>query len=635
MKKAIEEYKNIKKIIDNFIADLSSQSSLNKIVFSFFVKNQKLIEKKDFKTKIEMQNEIRKNFLEILKSLIDKNIETIQKYIDNHEKNPDDTLEKDKKLYIEDIIEKADKIKNNFENINDITIYMNEFGFEYFEILSIKKDIKFLSNFIVFALGVMEFCAGTIILFHAKSPRLIKLAKFLIKEGINDIVQSIKATIKGEEINLVEWGIKKAGKIVSFTLELITCVDSEEISGSFKDNILGIVKEEGTKLIKTYVTSQATDKLINKLSDLFTEKITCYLNNFKIGNQFDLYIQSDLLNNANDYKNEILEKADKIINEGSEIIEFIGPIIDEIKSLIDNNKATVEKIESFLEFIKKFDFKGFYKSIMNISESIKNIKLNKLNEKLDQSLFNLIFKFDQKKDKKEIDNIIIKLLEYGAINKEGKINSQFLEDKNFIQIFNLKIEKYKIEIKNNKNKQIPKDLKEHLNKIASVVNKNALNNRKKEIIKEIYNKIKVYLEKIIKYILDSLVDKVSDKLEEMYKQYKKKKEKIKNKENNNSNEKVNIVKIIGKEAVQVGIEKIAENLIEKISNKLLEWIKNLINDLTEKILNQFDNLFEELGTQMIILQEKMKIDEEIIKKIEKIIDLLQQIQSFISDIIKT
>ena len=108
--------------------------------------------------------------------------------------------------------------------------------------------------------------------------------------------------------------------------------------------------------------------------------------------------------------------------------------------------------------------------------------------------------------------------------------------------------------------------------------------------------------------------------------------KIKNK---NSNEKVNIVKIIGKEAVQVGIEKIAENLIEKISNKLLEWINNLINDLTEKILNQFDNLFEELGTQMIILQEKMKIDEEIIKKIEKIIDLLQQIQSFISDIIKT
>ena len=70
MKKAIEEYKNVKKIIDNFIADLSSQSAMNKIVFSFFVKNQKLIEKKDFKTKIEMQNEIRKNFLEILKSLI-------------------------------------------------------------------------------------------------------------------------------------------------------------------------------------------------------------------------------------------------------------------------------------------------------------------------------------------------------------------------------------------------------------------------------------------------------------------------------------------------------------------------------------------------------------------------------------
>ena len=138
-KKAIEEYEQIKKIIDDFIADLTSQSSLNKFVFGSFVKNQDLIKNKDFKTKIEMQNDNKKNFFEIIKNLIDKNEEIIQKFNENFNERPDDTIEKDKILNIENIIEKADKIKNNWENLNEISIYMNEFGFQYFELLTIKK----------------------------------------------------------------------------------------------------------------------------------------------------------------------------------------------------------------------------------------------------------------------------------------------------------------------------------------------------------------------------------------------------------------------------------------------------------------------------------------------------------------
>ena len=631
-KKAIEEYEQIKKIIDDFIADLTSQSSLNKYVFGSFVKNQDLIKNKDFKTKIEMQNDNKKNFFEIIKNLIDKNEEIIQKFNENIEKRPDDTIEKDKILNIENIIEKAEKIKNNWENLNEISIYMNEFGFQYFELLTINKKINYLSNFFVFALGVMEFCAGTILLIHGKSPFLNKIARFLIKEGLNDIIKSIKATIKGEEIDLVQFGMEKAGKIMTFCLDLITNVGSEQISGSIKEQFLGIVKEEGTKLIKEYVSVQATDKLIKKLGDLFSEKISVYLNNFEIGTKFDLFIQSDILNKVDEYKNEIIEKADKIINESNNLIEFIGPIIDEIKKLTDNNKVTAEKIISFIDFIKNFNFKGFYNSIVNISESIKNTKLNDLNEKFDQSLFNLILKLDNNKKKEEIDVIIINLLENGAINKEGKINKNFLKDKNFIQSFDLKIEKYDFNIKNNN--KISNDLQNYLNKIASVLNKNVLNNKKKEILKEIYNKLKIYLEKIIKLILDSLVDKFSDKLEEMYKNYKKSKEKIQEKNNKNSNENINVINIIKNEAIKTGIKKIIENLTEKILEKLSNFIKDLLNELLKNLLSKFDDLFEELGTKIIILQEKM-INEKIINQIEKIINLFQQIQNFISEILNS
>ena len=47
-----------------------------------------------------------------------------------------------------------------------------------------------------------------------------------------------------------------------------------------------------------------------------------------------------------------------------------------------------------------------------------------------------------------------------------------MEDKKFIQSFDLKIEKYDFNIKNNN--KISNDLQNYLNKIASVLNKNVL-----------------------------------------------------------------------------------------------------------------------------------------------------------------
>ncbi len=102
--KSIEEFQTVKINIDEFIGYLNSQSALNKMVFSFFIKNIENSKDKNFKTEIEIQNENRKNFLEVLKDLIDKKIKTIQKYID--ENNYNNSLETDKMLTIEDIIKK-------------------------------------------------------------------------------------------------------------------------------------------------------------------------------------------------------------------------------------------------------------------------------------------------------------------------------------------------------------------------------------------------------------------------------------------------------------------------------------------------------------------------------------------------
>jgi hypothetical protein len=227
-KKSIEELNTVKNIIDTFIGDLSSQSTLNKLTFSFFKKNMELIKDENFKTEIELQNENRKNFLEIIKKLIDENIETIQKFID--EDNKENTLELDKILIIEEIIKKYNTIDINYKK--DIKIYMGEFGFTSFEVLTIKKTKKYIGNILIITLGILEFCAGTALLYYSSNPKNFQLARFLIREGIKDVITGVKATINGEEISLK-----------SYALEYFTG-NVSNIDQNFRNKLLSVVKGE-------------------------------------------------------------------------------------------------------------------------------------------------------------------------------------------------------------------------------------------------------------------------------------------------------------------------------------------------------------------------------------------------------
>lgn len=88
-------------------------------------------------------------------------------------------------------------------------MYMNEFRFERFEILCINKSCHLFNNFVVFATGILEICVGTILIFASKKSKVLKFASFLIRDGIENVVDAVKATIQGKKINFKDFAKKK------------------------------------------------------------------------------------------------------------------------------------------------------------------------------------------------------------------------------------------------------------------------------------------------------------------------------------------------------------------------------------------------------------------------------------------
>ena len=300
---AIEEFKKVKTIIDTFIGDLSSQSTLNKLAFSFFEKNKEKIKDKNFKTEIELQNEIRKNFLETIQNLIDKNIETIQQYI--NENKPDNTIEIDKLLTVEDIIKTTTNL--NLDYKSDINVYMNEFGFTTFEILIIKKNKTYIGNLIIIALGILELAIGTALLAYSTNPKIFQIARYFIREGIKDVIKGVKACIDGEEINLKNYAIEKGISLVGFALELVVG-KSPEIGETFKERLITAFKGECFNLAKNYGNRYIANKIVKKLISKLSDKIKYWLitplmNMIKLNDEnIDKYIQYDIVNDSDEYR---------------------------------------------------------------------------------------------------------------------------------------------------------------------------------------------------------------------------------------------------------------------------------------------------------------------------------------------
>jgi hypothetical protein len=345
---AIQDLQKIKEKIDMFIGDLSSQSSLNKLAFSFFEKNKEIIKDTNFQTEIEKQNCVRKDFLEAIKSLIDNNIETIQNYI--NENKTDNTIETDKLLTIEDIIKTTTNLSLDYKS--DIKSYMNEFGFITFEVLIIKKKKFYIGNLVVIAIGVLEFCLGTVLLAYSANPLIFRCAFYLIREGIKDVVKGVKACIDGEEINLKSYAIEKGISVVGFALELVIG-KAPSIGSTFKDRFISVVKGQCINLVKSYGNRYIANKIVKKLIRKMSGKIKEWLikplmNMVKLnGENIDKYIQYDIINDSDEYKEALLKQCDNILDQMDYLIDIIGPIIEISKIISCSEKG--EKLKKFLE----------------------------------------------------------------------------------------------------------------------------------------------------------------------------------------------------------------------------------------------------------------------------------------------
>ena len=527
---AIKQLEIAKKIIDDyFLQDLSALTVLNNIIFSRFAQNIEKMKNESFKTKIELQNEQRKNFLEAIKSLIDENKNTIEKFVREYKK--DDVIEKKENLTVIDIINKSNKIDPNYKE--DIQIYMEEFGFERFEILVINKRFHLINNIIVFALGILEICVGTALIFACKHPKALKFAKFLIRDGIENVVESLKNTIQGKEMDLKEFAKKKAVKLLYFTLELITGVGEKSGEYDFKTIMFQEITRKCKEELINYGSTKAAEGLIKLINENLSKGIKDNFIGIALQENHDIYILNDLLKNRDNYKYYILEKIETFLSGSEELTQLFMNLIEFIKNLADKNKVGLEKFQAFLNFTKNFNFRGFHNCIVHCVEFIKNSKVKyEVNKDGDLFLLSNIFKdIDNNLTQEKIDNICKELIEYGAIKNTSflfvsnwEFNKKYIDDKDikFPKILKLKVDdKYKkIRYKKEKEKEIiPYETLTYLNKITNRLSLKALNNKKQQIKDEAYKIIERHLSQNLKIILDYLMNKTCEKVENLIEKY--------------------------------------------------------------------------------------------------------------------
>ena len=232
------------------------------------------------------------------------------------------------------------------------------------------------------------------------------------------------------------------------------------------------------------------------------------------GENIDKYIQYDLLNDSDTYKNALLEQCENLFTQMDYLIDFIGPIIEVSKLVHGTQKG--EKMVKFLEYMSNFDYKGLIEFAKTIYNSIQNTKVE---NKLDNSLSILIKNSGNSYTEEEVDCICKELIECGVINKKGEFNSKYIQIKDFKQYFLLKIDEKYMKYEFDDKKHISKDLEKKLDFLALKVSNLTVENKKNEIKEEIYDKLENFMQSLIERILEILEDKVSEQFEKLWKKY--------------------------------------------------------------------------------------------------------------------
>ena len=443
-------YNEVIESLQDYQLDIQNQTVIHLFIFKALAKNDKFDLKKN-KTKINLQNDRKKDFIQ---AIIDINRENL-KVIDNYEELEDNEvayIEEGEYKTVEDICKKINLDKDkNIGEIKDLKKFSLEFGIDKFEMLKIISKPNFWKNYLVVGIGVVEIAISGALFAASAFTGQMKLAEmglFLIKQGFNDIVNSFKSAMDGKEIDLQKWGIKK---LVDCTKAIIKIAIGTSKFGSIGEHFASAIKNEIIQVTKSYAIKKSFEFAYNKLLVDGRGKIHEYCNNF-IGKP----ILNKVLTKASKKTNLIvmdLVNGDKLfqrylVNEIQTMFENFRTYSGALKKIkkmfnkIANEKSNAWKIIQFI-VDSAFIFKDLYPSLKELYKKKKCksktffYESDGLTTRFDGTLKTLIkikYQTYDENSRKKIYSICEQLIKYNVISKEGKFDREQLENEDLDQI---------------------------------------------------------------------------------------------------------------------------------------------------------------------------------------------------------
>jgi len=507
-KKNLEDFSNL--FLDKILM-------LNSMIIN---KDKKEIQKK--KIPIQKSFDNKKISINGVITMINQNLSKIEEFWDRRNKKNEKKiyLVKDTDEYIKDVLKSKTEIKDE-EDLKELVEFYEDFGIKYLIVLKIRKEIDWLSFFVVLFTGIVEVAIGVCLICSG----YINFGAFLLKQGINDIKKSIDYYLGKAEINLGDWAKNKALNFLTYVITSLIPGGSEMMStGKEIGKEIGkqIVEKIGKELLNNaaeYFIKEVISKLKKEFKDFikknFVDKILSLFDNLfnKIGK--NIAFAFNAIDSAKNIINDIVEKFKELINVlkgiSQNIISLYNTIINEVKSL---REPKISKIPDYI------------KDTFTIFDKIKQLtnNFNSLPKIIEEIMSSFNFENKIKKITKYISGS-----DKECDDLENKYNENFENitnefQKNFKSKYDKSLTKIKGKLENeikqrceNLKKNIELSFKDKFNRLSSLLKKENLtedfeifNNLKENLMEEIKNKINKINTKLKENFLKKLSPEIKD-----------------------------------------------------------------------------------------------------------------------------
>ena len=503
-KKNLEDFSNL--FLDKILM-------LNSMIIN---KDKKEIQKK--KIPIQKSFDNKKISINGVITMINQNLSKIEEFWDRRNKKNEKKiyLVKDTDEYIKDVLKSKTEIKDE-EDLKELVEFYEDFGIKYLIVLKIRKEIDWLSFFVVLFTGIVEVAIGVCLICSG----YINFGAFLLKQGINDIKKSIDYYLGKAEINLGDWAKNKALNFLTYVITSLIPGGSEMMSTG-KEIGKQIVEKIGKELLNNaaeYFIKEVISKLKKEFKDFikknFVDKILSLFDNLfnKIGK--NIAFAFNAIDSAKNIINDIVEKFKELINVlkgiSQNIISLYNTIINEVKSL---REPKISKIPDYI------------KDTFTIFDKIKQLtnNFNSLPKIIEEIMSSFNFENKIKKITKYISGS-----DKECDDLENKYNENFENttnefQKNFKSKYDKSLTKIKGKLENeikqrceNLKKNIELSFKDKFNRLSSLLKKENLtedfeifNNLKENLMEEIKNKINKINTKLKENFLKKLSPEIKD-----------------------------------------------------------------------------------------------------------------------------